>query len=763
MLKKLRNYIERKGIAYDIFLSHILVLVIPILLNVVIECVIINSVKTETANNGFLVVENARNNMDNLIGNIQKTVNQINSNENMLPIYQYSKQKDDFGLKKSVDMLKYTCRNTDDIEDIFVYNEDSDIIITTSGRGFSDTFFDAYYAGTNIDYKQWKEDVTQLKDGMFRVVYSSDLSVVEHLEYVCPLTGNQIESYTRADSNFPAVLTVRMNKDKFNVSSAIEANFQGMLLYAVTLDGKVICKGDTSKYNVQPILSDYDGEKSWRFEKDGMMYICRASQINDWIYVSASPIWKYNKTSIISIIVIFIGSIIIFVLGLRIILRFIRVNYDGIINFSDRMKREFNMQKNIKINDIDNCFEIIFNERNKLKKEITDTVEIQYSASVLKMLGGVSEERKAPEFKKIQEYMHSDAFCVICCQIEDSSGLYADSVYEQMSDEEKDEDAYFIVRNVLTELFEVKYSVISLPIGGRNVFLVGNKKEDFSVFENELFDMAVDFAESLLKQFGISCIVSIGNIAYSYDDVSKSYYDATDVFKYSILLGDGRVLSVKDFSGRNDRYKITQYHKEALSANILSGNTDGAMAVLNELYDININKYKLNAEMIKCFLMDLSDEFEEICRNRKINIKEDIAITVFGFNRIDDTKKFFEKLIVEICDEINEDKHTNQEELVEKIKLYIDIYYSDYTINVDSISNLFGLTRAYVSKIFKKYTGDSILDTIHKRRIEQAEILLSEGKRVNEVAELVGYVNSDVFTRTFKKYKGITPSQFNKI
>ena len=763
MLEKLRNFILGRGIMFDVFLSHILVLVIPILLNIVIGSVIVNSVKNEAEKAAFLVVENARNNMDHLISNVEKTVKQINSNEDMLPLYQYNTKKDNYGLKKSIDMLGYTCKNTDDIEDIFVYNEDSDIVLTTSGRGFSNSFFDTYYSNTNIKYEQWKDDMVQIKNGMFRVVYNQDFSRVEYLEYIYPLTGNQIESYTHVDSNFPAVIIVRMNMDKFSLSSDVKADHRDMLLYAVTPRAEVICNGDTSKYDAQYVLSEYKGDDFFSFEKGGLIYICKESQVNDWIYVSSTPIWKYNLTSIISMIIILIGSIVIFVLGLKLILYFVKVNYGGIVNFTDRMKNEFNMKKNIKINELNNCFDLIFDERNELIKKTVYIDEVQYGASVLKLLNGISTVNNSTEFDKIKDYMKSDVFCIICCQIEDSSRLYGDSEYGNISADEKQEDAYFIVRNVLTELFETKYSVISMPMNNRNVFLVGNKSEKDAVFEKELYAIAEEFAENILSRFNIETIVSIGNIVYSYNAISKSYDDATDVLKYSIMLRNKRVLVSKEYRKRHDRYKITSYHKELLSANIFSGNINGAIDVLNELYNINIDEQKLNIEMIKCFLMDISGVYEEICKNKGVEISDNIVIELFKLRRIDETKKFLEKLTVEICDKINENKPTNHEELVEKIKLYIDKFYMDNNINVYAISNAVGLTRAYVSKIFKEYTGDSILDTIHKRRIEQAEILLKEGKSVNEIAEQVGYVNSSVFIRTFKKYKGVTPSQYNRI
>ena len=67
-------------------------------------------------------------------------------------------------------------------------------------------------------------------------------------------------------------------------------------------------------------------------------------------------------------------------------------------------------------------------------------------------------------------------------------------------------------------------------------------------------------------------------------------------------------------------------------------------------------------------------------------------------------------------------------------------------------------------KIVKQETGKSLLDLINNARIEKAKVLLRETSMyIKEIAEDVGYNNVQSFTRFFKKYEGITPSEFREI
>lgn len=72
------------------------------------------------------------------------------------------------------------------------------------------------------------------------------------------------------------------------------------------------------------------------------------------------------------------------------------------------------------------------------------------------------------------------------------------------------------------------------------------------------------------------------------------------------------------------------------------------------------------------------------------------------------------------------------------------------------------MTPAYLSTLFKKQTGESLLKFISQVRVEAAKSLLEEGKSVSEVAEMVGFRDVSTFIRVFKKQTGLTPGQFSQ-
>lgn len=79
------------------------------------------------------------------------------------------------------------------------------------------------------------------------------------------------------------------------------------------------------------------------------------------------------------------------------------------------------------------------------------------------------------------------------------------------------------------------------------------------------------------------------------------------------------------------------------------------------------------------------------------------------------------------------------------------------------LSSLVGLSRTSLLKNFSKAFGVSPYRYLRNLRLEKADILFKEGeKNITEVAFRVGYSSSSHFTKVFKKYKGMTPSNYIK-
>ncbi|HZG87722.1 AraC family transcriptional regulator [Paenibacillus sp.] len=96
------------------------------------------------------------------------------------------------------------------------------------------------------------------------------------------------------------------------------------------------------------------------------------------------------------------------------------------------------------------------------------------------------------------------------------------------------------------------------------------------------------------------------------------------------------------------------------------------------------------------------------------------------------------------------------------ISQYIDLHYME-NLYLDHMAEVLETTPKYFSNYFKKTFGVNYVEYLNKVRLQHAKVLLRDTSlSVAEVGEKTGYINSSTFTTTFKKYFGISPSEYRK-
>ncbi len=78
-----------------------------------------------------------------------------------------------------------------------------------------------------------------------------------------------------------------------------------------------------------------------------------------------------------------------------------------------------------------------------------------------------------------------------------------------------------------------------------------------------------------------------------------------------------------------------------------------------------------------------------------------------------------------------------------------------------TFSEQYHISEAYLSNLFAKVAGVSLMNYIMKIRVEKSvDLMLQTKMKINDIAEAVGYEDTRYFTRVFKKVTGKTPSDF---
>ena len=103
---------------------------------------------------------------------------------------------------------------------------------------------------------------------------------------------------------------------------------------------------------------------------------------------------------------------------------------------------------------------------------------------------------------------------------------------------------------------------------------------------------------------------------------------------------------------------------------------------------------------------------------------------------------------------------TNVTSVILEIQKFISANFRE-EISLDVLSEKFFFSTFYISRKFKEITGYNIKNYIILNRMAIAkELLRLSSKSILEISVEVGYENVDQFTRIFKQYDGLSPSNY---
>lgn len=95
------------------------------------------------------------------------------------------------------------------------------------------------------------------------------------------------------------------------------------------------------------------------------------------------------------------------------------------------------------------------------------------------------------------------------------------------------------------------------------------------------------------------------------------------------------------------------------------------------------------------------------------------------------------------------------------IENYIAAHYADG--NISELANQMALSEQHIRRFLRNYYGMSFSQLLNKHRINVSKHLLQNtDKRISEIWELVGFNSAQNFSVAFKKFVGVSASEYRK-
>ncbi len=766
---------KKNSVLISWLISYISVLLIPIIISTVVYMESANIIEKEITRSNQFLLKQVQQAIDGKKADIERLSLQIAFNprlQGLMYVKEPYREHHHFTLNQILqDFRIYKLANAY-IDDFFVYLHFGNVVINPQSV-YDMKFFDNNIQNTDrIRYAQWQElqSTSHIKNYTLMEVKDTRAKVRQNIAYIHSLPWVDPQEAV-------ATLVILLDESKF-LDSIKNVQFIN--------DGNVIIIDKNNKVMAStvpideenPILYEQllDPNIIYYDEIQGESYVVSfiPSISQDWKYVFLLPSSIFLERVQYIRYVIWTSIILCLVIGGVISSVFLRKHYKSIHQIIQTIGQKAGVSLREGYNEyrfIEESISKTLNEKEKVQNILQQQNFVLKSNLIMRLLKGRTESGTESKelFRSFEMEFVSNRFMVFILYIEEFSALFTpegkESAWEQLK------LVQFILCNVVEELFlrEEHRAFMGDIDGTMMVCLVnlGLAKEDEYKNILEIIHEAKTFIE---EKFFIGLTISVGNIHDTHSGIPEAYQEALEAMEYRMILGSGETILFKDVQKPKSVYDYSMEQEHQLINFVRTGDYDQAKIIMDQVFSSNFNTRAISAQMAKCILSDLVSTMIKAMIELNSDGKEEFlerlnpVERVLQSNTVIDMKFNMTEILREICRYVEQNKKSQHFQLKDNIVEYVLTHYMDVNLSVNIIGEQFHLTPAYMSKLFKEQTGVSIPDHINDIRIRRAKELLKEpGLGIGQIAERVGYNNSNAFIRTFKKYEGITPGQFKEV
>lgn len=287
------------------------------------------------------------------------------------------------------------------------------------------------------------------------------------------------------------------------------------------------------------------------------------------------------------------------------------------------------------------------------------------------------------------------------------------------------------------------------------VYISTDKTKDYKEEQSEAVQLARQVHAGLSETFGIETFIGIGSVK-SLDYIHESYLEAVRCAKY---MNEGPIIHCKEIryknsGSSNDYYDYVNTLVESVKYNRKEA-SDIFINILEVLRPLpSVDRISRLMEV----LFVVSYEIKGDCKGQGMDFYMDFN-DIKNFT-VEEQESWAWRRFNTLLRGIKTERVDRKTSIVNVAIGHINRHFTE-EVTLNDIANYVNLSPQHFSKIFKEATGFGYIEWINNLRITKArELMNSTDKTIKEICFLVGYNDPNYFSRIFKKYIGISPTDY---
>ncbi len=262
-------------------------------------------------------------------------------------------------------------------------------------------------------------------------------------------------------------------------------------------------------------------------------------------------------------------------------------------------------------------------------------------------------------------------------------------------------------------------------------------------------------------------ILCFGKQVNTLTELPTSYYSAV-ILQQNAFFASGKVLH---FSPREETmdesllHDLGQRYPKALEA----GNLEEAKQLVENFYNRLLDNRSFLPDVIKDVYYRLLQQLHQTAYENRLSdfhegeSGESRLALISRCRNIHQLQELFLQDYDRLLRAYRSHSEDDDDSTVFLIREYIRQHYADQSLSIKAISDHVHLSTSYLCTYFKNETGQTLNQYIAAYRMDKAKKFLSDPRnRISEISSMVGYADGNYFGKSFKKYVGLSPSEYRE-
>lgn len=757
--------IRRKSVFLTLWLSYLLILIIPVAVSAILYTNIEKTMVQNASRSNLAMLEQVRQIVDNHLQEIDQMTVQIATHPKLQTLWTIEESEKYVQYDEAVKALKNIRSGTGFVNDFYVHLRKQDVILTPTLKTDTDTFFTLLYPYENKSLDQVR----------------SELLFGYHFKTFWPVTAIRDNAYSKnviqaavslplgEKDNVWGTLVMNIEDQQiFNLLKQIEWAGSGQM-YMIDERGQVLLS-TSGRFELPEGLSaaiaSGSGYQTSRTEGTDSLVSHTTGQ-SGWKYVSLVPekvvLEKINDTKAWALTLLMLavvaGALAAYWMAYR--------SYSPIRDMMFAILNGKQTDKPIRVNEYEFIKSSIVEtlaEGQEMKQKLEGHIPVVRTYFLSRLLKGQADaeslEEQSLQFMGVR-FPH-EYVCVVLVEIDESSPFIRDGSEREWA------LGRFILFNLSSELLgERGYAT---DTERNRLALLMNMPDTNEETKRERDELLEQLKRLIEDRFRMKISVGISSIRQGVAEAGHCYGEALNALDYRIIHGVSSVIHFEQIAETERGYYHYPMETEAQIMNVMkSGEYNEAARLLDELYERNVAIPGMTPEMGKAMFFDLLSTMLKVMNALKLDEKRlfgdapDPVKQIAGSKSAEDMHAKIKDICSAICHSVQEARTDQTGRLNERLKRYVEDHFGDNALSLTSIADHFGMTPQYISSLFKKQNAVNLTDFLIEIRLREAKRLLADPSlTVLQIAKQVGYATDIGFIRVFKKIEGVTPGKYRE-